>query len=84
MLPNEITNHWWSWWSFLNTPTRVASSNHQLVPGADGAGIEIVKLWAPGKCGWLGLLYSLMVWREWVGDGDTSDASAGLLIDSVR
>jgi hypothetical protein len=33
----------------------------------------------PGKNGWLGLLYALMVWREWVGDGDTTDWEAAVM-----
>jgi hypothetical protein len=73
MSSNAIAELWWSWWLLLNAPTRITSADNQLIPGAEGASIETVKLRAPGKYGWLGLLYSLMVWREWLGDGEKKD-----------
>ncbi|KIM81665.1 hypothetical protein PILCRDRAFT_8691 [Piloderma croceum F 1598] len=71
--PSRIAELWWSWWLLLNAPTRIASANGRLIPGADKGSIEISQLRAPGKNGWLGLLYSLMIWRESAGDGEIKD-----------
>jgi hypothetical protein len=33
----------------------------------------------PGKNGWLGLLYALMVWRKWIDEGDITDWEAAVV-----
>ncbi|KIM71065.1 hypothetical protein PILCRDRAFT_17418 [Piloderma croceum F 1598] len=76
--PSKIAELWWSWWSLLNAPTRIASANGRLIPGADKGSIEISQLRAPGKNGWLGLLYLLMIWRESAGDGEIKDWEAAV------
>jgi len=79
MPPNEIANLWWSLWSLPNSPTCFTLNGNQLVPGADGASIDIARLQVPGKHKCLGLLYLLMVWREWVDDGEKNDWDTAVL-----
>jgi hypothetical protein len=80
MPAHEISGKFWSWWTHLNAPIRSSTTNDgRLVPGPDGGEIAMETLRVPGKNGWLGLLYALMVWREWVGDGDTTDWEAAVM-----
>jgi hypothetical protein len=71
---HEIGEKFWSWWAHLNAPIRLCTTNDgRFVPGLDGGKIAMETLRMPGKNGWLGLLYMLMFWRKWVGEGDTTD-----------
>lgn len=75
---SEMAKTFWIWWSSLNSPTRQSSPDNRLAPGADGEAIEEDKLRVPGKQGWLGLLYLLMIWRKRVGNGSTTDWDAAV------
>jgi hypothetical protein len=71
---HQTAEKFWPWWAHLNAPVRLCStSDGQFAPGPDGGNIAFETLHVPGKNGWLGLLYVLMVWRNWIGEGDIAD-----------
>jgi hypothetical protein len=78
MRPELFASAFWHWWMSLNAPARTSSSMGRLLPGAHGDTIQIGALRAPGKNGWLVILYALLVWREWIGDGKMDDWNAAV------
>jgi hypothetical protein len=77
---HQIAEKFWSWWAHLNAPIRLCSTGDgRFVPGPDGGNIAIETLRVPGKNGWLGLLYALMVWRKWIDEGDIADWEAAVV-----
>ena len=73
MRPDLCADAFWQWWTSLNEPARTRSSTGRLFPGAQGDIIQMDRLHAPGKNGWLSILFSLFVWREWLGDENMDD-----------
>jgi hypothetical protein len=70
----DIARQFWSWWAHLNAPARSSTTpDGRFAPGVNGDKIAIETLRIPGKNGWLGLLYLLMVWRKTIADGDATD-----------
>lgn len=57
----------------LNSPTRTCADNGWPIPGTGDGAIEIDNLRVPGKNGWLSVLFALMIWRNKIGDGDTTE-----------
>lgn len=78
MKPDAFAKIFWDWWTYLNAPARTCSSDGCLLPGAHGDSIQTDNLRAPGKNGWLMILYSLLVWREWIGGGKMEDWNAAI------
>lgn len=76
---NEVVKQFWQWWSILNAPVRISNrEDGRLTPGEDGGDIAIDNLRVPGKNGFIGIMYTLRVWRGWIGDGDTGEWDAAL------
>ena len=71
--PVSIASDFRSWWVNLNSPTCSILDNGWISLGAEDGAIEVNKLHVSGKNGWLSLLFALMVWRKFVGDGDTAE-----------
>lgn len=74
LLPAVAAKCFWDWWSHLNAPTRISATNdNHLIPGPPDGPINEETLRAPGKNGFLSVLYLMMLWREWIGKGDITD-----------
>lgn len=76
---HEIAEQFWRWWCKLNASVRISNrEDGKLTPGEDGANITIDSLRVPGKNGFIGIAFTLRVWRGWIGDGDTAEWEAAL------
>jgi hypothetical protein len=73
MKHDMFTKIFWHWWTQLNALARNSSPDGCLLPGTQGDNIQTDSLRAPSKNGWLMVLYSLLVWREWIGDGNVDN-----------
>ena len=71
--PVSIVSNFCSWWVNLNSPTHSILDNGSLSQGAEDGAIKVNKLHVLGKNGWLSMLFALMVWRKFVGNGDTAE-----------
>jgi hypothetical protein len=78
MRPDLFADEFWRWWISLNEPARTRSPTGRLPPIAQGESIQTDHLRAPGKNGWLSVLFSLLIWREWLGNGNTGDWDAAV------
>lgn len=78
MRPDLFADEFWQWWISLNEPARTRSPTGRLHPIAQGESIQMDHLRAPGKNGWLSVLFSLLIWREWLGNGNTGDWDAAV------
>jgi hypothetical protein len=78
MQSDLFADQFWKWWISLNEPARTRLSTGRLLPGAQGESIQMDHLRVPGKNGWLTILFSLLVWKEWLGNGNTNDWDAAV------
>jgi hypothetical protein len=78
MRPNLFADEFWQWWISLNEPTRTHLSTGRLLPIAQDESIQMDHLHAPGKNGWLSVIFSLLIWREWLGNGNMGDCDTAV------
>ena len=79
--PRPVDEKCLSWCKVhLNAPVRLCSTGDgQFAPGLDGEKIAIETLCIPSKNSWLGLFYTLMVWRKWIGEEDITDQETAMV-----